>query len=575
MSPGLGVASEVFVSPGLGVASEVFVSPGLGVASEVSVTPGLGTLPASGGARRPESSGGRGRDLKKKGWPSSWSPAYPRRVPIPEDAYLAARDELLHRFRGWRPDRAIHDYADLALDFKFFYGDGEHLRWTARDVEAFLLDWVPRKVLLADGRYGELAAGIRDFFLFLAETGQLAPGSDPGEVLAVAVARHGPEMARRAVDPRHFGMAKGIVTGGGAAEPDPIPIPSRPPADLEEAERVAEASRAYRRLCTLHDYFAEPRPLTAKGNLKLADARHLIEALDTGDRMDEVIGDRQFKTKSSAELLGLVTIVGFAKEAGVLRTYGGKLAAVKRWTQVRDRPLEAVASLTDLMIEAGPLAYRPRWPGIDRQIFVLESSLPAILAALYEAPMTHEEILDAMAEAVLRVVELDDMGLRMLDRDVALSMEDILGALEDLGIVRWDGFETYEEYGRQHRRGGTLTLTSFGVYWCQTRLAGYGFVERPDQGPPATLADGPDAVVDALASTLAAGVDELVWAVMELGAPDEVAAAVESWWRVDHPQVGTVLEALEEAMPSPKVRRAAHRARFKHRNRPPQADAPE
>src|SRR6185312_14895604 len=39
------------------------------------------------------------------------------------------------------------------------------------------------------------------------------------------------------------------------------------------------------------------RKLTQTGRVTLADARALVEVLDTGDRMDPVIGDRTFKTK--------------------------------------------------------------------------------------------------------------------------------------------------------------------------------------------------------------------------------------------------------------------------------------
>lgn len=490
---------------------------------------------------------------------------YSPRVPLAEDAYRLARDELLHRFRAWRPDRAVHDYADIALDFKYYYRDGEFLRWSEADVDELLLDWVPRKVLVPDGYYGELAVGIRDFLRFLDETGRLAPGSATFAELESAVARYAPEMARRATDSGYFGMAKGLIA---EPEPPPIPLPPRPEADLEEAARIAEASRSFRRLCALHDYFAEPRPLTKKGNLRLADARYLVDVLDTGDQMDEVIGDRRFKTQSSAELVGLVSIVEFAKSARVIRVYGGKLVAVKRWAALRRDPLEAVGALADVMIADGPLIHWPAAPHADAEMWVLESSIPALLSRLYEGPADHGRIVEGMIEAVERLVELHGAALRILDEMVAFWMEHILTALEDLGLVGWNNAESFEEWGRRHRRGGELVLTELGLHWCQTRLGEYGFVfDAAGSRTQVTLADDAEAVVDLLASRLAVDVGSFVWAVMELGGPDEVAAAVGEWWRVDHPQVGAVLEALETAIPSPKVRRAAHGARFKLRNR--------
>ncbi len=482
-------------------------------------------------------------------------------MPVSESDYQSSRAELLHHFAGWRPQQASHGYADLALDFKYYYGDGEVLRWSVADVEELLLDWVPRKVLMPDGRYGELAAGIRDFFRFLAQTDRLAPGSASLGELEAAVARCAPVMARRATDPAHYGMAKGMIAD---SEPPPIVVPYRPEADLSEAARIAEASLAYRRLCALHDYFSEPRPLTQRGNLRLADARHLVEVLETGDRMDEVIGDRQFKTKSSAELVGLVTIVEFAKRIGVLRVHRGRLVAVKRWAGMRAKPLEAVVALADRMIADGPLAYWPTYPRAEAQIFILESAIPALLSWTYDGPLDHGHLIDAMVESVNRLVALDEMELSMLELSVSLWMERIVTSLEDLGLVHWRDAATFEEWGRRRREAGELVLTELGLYWCQQRLEDYGVIFE-DAG--VRLADGGEAVVAMLASRLVEGVDEFVWFAMELGAPDELAAAVETWWRVDHPRVGAVLEALERAMPSPKVRRAAHRARFKHRNR--------
>ena len=40
------------------------------------------------------------------------------------------------------------------------------------------------------------------------------------------------------------------------------------------------------------------RKLTATGRIGLADARHLVELLDTGDTIDPEIGGRVFKTRS-------------------------------------------------------------------------------------------------------------------------------------------------------------------------------------------------------------------------------------------------------------------------------------
>ena len=58
------------------------------------------------------------------------------------------------------------------------------------------------------------------------------------------------------------------------------------------------------------------RKLTQTGRIGLADARHLVELLGTGDTIDPKIGDRVFKTKSSEELAHLTRIVEWARPRG-------------------------------------------------------------------------------------------------------------------------------------------------------------------------------------------------------------------------------------------------------------------
>lgn len=72
-----------------------------------------------------------------------------------------------------------------------------------------------------------------------------------------------------------------------------------------------------------------------------ADARALVEGPDTGDRMDPVIGDRTFKTKSSEELYHLTLLVEWAKAARLLRTAGGRLLPVKKNARLLDHPAAA------------------------------------------------------------------------------------------------------------------------------------------------------------------------------------------------------------------------------------------
>lgn len=64
------------------------------------------------------------------------------------------------------------------------------------------------------------------------------------------------------------------------------------------------------------------RELTAKGNLRLADARHLVDALHTGD--DLTVGGHR-ALQSADQLPELSRILDLALEAGVLQEHGRRL----------------------------------------------------------------------------------------------------------------------------------------------------------------------------------------------------------------------------------------------------------
>ena len=83
----------------------------------------------------------------------------------------------------------------------------------------------------------------------------------------------------------------------------------------ETAGRTVEQVRA------LVGWLGAGRRLTQTGRVTLADARALLEVLDTGDRMDPMIGDRTFKTKSSEELYHL-TLLG-PRQSGFARQGAG------------------------------------------------------------------------------------------------------------------------------------------------------------------------------------------------------------------------------------------------------------
>jgi hypothetical protein len=126
------------------------------------------------------------------------------------------------------------------------------------------------------------------------------------------------------------------------------------------------------------------RKLTQTGRVTLADARALVEVLDTGDRMDPVIGDRTFKTKSSEELYHLTLLVEWAKAARLLRTAGGRLLPVKKNAKLLEHPDELRGALFSALPHIGPVVTVSGWL---ESLFTHEydRGLRALLHRLYAA----------------------------------------------------------------------------------------------------------------------------------------------------------------------------------------------
>jgi hypothetical protein len=181
------------------------------------------------------------------------------------------------------------------------------------------------------------------------------------------------------------------------------------------------------------------RKLTQTGRVTLADARALVEVLDTGDRMDPVIGDRTFKTKSSEELYHLTLLVEWAKAARLLRTAGGRLLPVKKNAKLLDRPDELRGALFAALPHIGQAVTVSGWL---ESLFSHEydRGLWALLTRLYAstAPVPLSDLHEAVWQAVSPLYVLDDLSPDRLGHLRTANDHDIqrvLKALASLGAV--------------------------------------------------------------------------------------------------------------------------------------------
>jgi pRiA4b ORF-3-like protein len=186
------------------------------------------------------------------------------------------------------------------------------------------------------------------------------------------------------------------------------------------------------------------RKLTQTGKIGLADARRLVELLGTGDTIDPKIGDRVFRTTSSAELGHLTRIAEWAKAARLVRVTGSRLVPVKKNAALPDRPLELVLAL----LEAYPRLGKPLFPRGHYRQSLVGDEFSDVSQALLTTMLAHEgpcplSLLRAVANDVianrylldgLTELQLDTLR-RTNDTDVAIAV----AALVTLGVATADG----------------------------------------------------------------------------------------------------------------------------------------
>src|SRR5208282_1565482 len=140
-----------------------------------------------------------------------------------------------------------------------------------------------------------------------------------------------------------------------AADP---PVTTCSPADGTVSQTmVHDAGRCARNGALLREMTTRADGVPGDG---LADARHLVELLGTGDTVDPEIGDRVFKTRSSEDLSHLNRIVEWAKASRLVRVSGTRLMAVKKNAALAERPLDLVLALLEAYPRLGKSLF-PRY----------------------------------------------------------------------------------------------------------------------------------------------------------------------------------------------------------------------
>lgn len=472
------------------------------------------------------------------------------------DAFREASAALTDRFAAWVQRHGLRaDPSDVSilLDWRYSYADGVLDVWTCADVEEFLLEWCPRKLSAdpedVEGLPGSVAAWVD----FLAHEGLLADGGDPpGRIRDYCAAV--PSRFRAAMaDPRNFGMAKSLFAGG-APLVEPVELPaSVGPVRMPRPEEIAGSIRdghALPMARALAQFCAPPgRKLTAKGNLRLADAREAVAALGTGDDPEQG-GYRRLG--SAEELPGLSTWVRLGLAAGAVRRHDGRLVAVARFAKLDDVAAHAAlarAGFTETLNVANG----------DLFTAAVAEATDVLLTMLLDGPVESVEALDLVEQVLASRFAVRENLIEALVPSTISRITDLLHGLDLLTLE----MVACDDCPVDHPM---FELTPAGVPHAveRVRAAGIDVVLLPDPAEASAtelvtgiMVFGPDFAAD-VRVWLAAQADAAV-------ALDELAATVVDAERAPG-EVMVALSLLEE-LRLPSLHEAVHR----HRSGPHEA----
>lgn len=378
-----------------------------------------------------------------------------------ENAFNTRRDQLSEQFAAWlSAERVAGDPADaeLLMEWKFGYGDGFLDVWGVGDAAEFLIDWCPRKLSATPQQYAQIPLSVAAFVEFLDSAGLLARGSDSPAQVREFCEKNTKKFMREMGNPANFGMAKSMFAGLGELpgpddpefpaalrellldedveyddEEPPVLGPVSMPADRERQDAV-RAAPALRQLQLLAEYCAPPgRQLTGKGNLRLADGRHLVATLETGD--DPELGGYG-KLTSAEQLPMLDWLFELALAAGVVRRKQGRLVAVARFAALDES--SAYEKVVRAAVAAG-LSPTPYWSfsALEMARAAANDAVVGLLARLLDAgeAVPLAELVEMMSELV------EDVTLGMpprVEQSIPGMVSTQVGRLAALGMVTVD-----------------------------------------------------------------------------------------------------------------------------------------
>jgi Plasmid pRiA4b ORF-3-like protein len=239
----------------------------------------------------------------------------------------------------------------------------------------------------------------------------------------------------------------------------------------DELTALAASAPALRQVTALTQWVGAGRRLTQTGQLTMADARHLVSVLDTGDEIDPIIGEQVFRTRSSADLPVLTIMVTWAKAAGLVRVVHGRLVPVKKNQRLIDRQAQLWNVMFAAFDQLGPAICPAGWFQS-----LLGDSFADGIAVLFGgiADRGGAAPTGAVQEKVWSVLSaryyLDDATTEQLARLRKSTDHDVRRAVA--------GLVTLGALAEEEAAAGTLRLTPLAEWALRSR---YGAVAPGDQ----------------------------------------------------------------------------------------------
>jgi len=412
-------------------------------------------------------------------------------MPRPERASIVAKFLASKYGRAARTALAPADVELLTtylVDLRCDY-EGRPLRWSPGVAARVLTDLAPRKLVL-DPANAAAFPGVMGAFVRFAGAQTRLDDLFVSETLDT-IRKGEKEFFDRIDDPSAAGPAKAMIAllqarGVDLADLDAVnaaltdlsnvelearprrakPTPP-PPAIVEAADRTTVLARC----AVLVDFYGEGRKLTETGRPTLADARTLVGLLGTSDRFDSTIGDRTFKTMTTADLPELTFTIRWATAAGALRKERGSLRATASWRKLDSKPIQRWTKAADALVALGPLTgfhADSRYRAPDE---IVDEFLDVILDELRGHPMPFDAMLDMIAEQADAAYEWRTLLMQDPDNrrtSFGWDLDRLARILGWAGIVERIGATAepaqWERSG-EGLVGGTLQLTDLGEWW--------------------------------------------------------------------------------------------------------------